>query len=221
MLFGGSSIAKELKRRKIKLLLHSTHLYTNLPAILKDGCLYSAGSLRQTSPVQAKRFLHDPVRYEKYAVGLDYINCSLSEPNFELLYKRSGSGWEGAWLHLELNTNLLLRDSTLFCAVSAAKDKGAHVQRGIDGFKQMFAEEVDGYIRAAISDDLPTSPQAEVMIAGDLPLSNVLTLHVCNAPVADEVSRLCEQYSSKLPVRISPHLFVWPSRLIDKKGDSF
>ncbi|MBU0691992.1 DUF4433 domain-containing protein [bacterium] len=221
MLFGKSSVHRELRRRKISLLLHSTHLYTNLPAILKDGCLRSAGSLKKQNAIQAKRFLHDPVRYEKYAVGLDYINCSLSEPNFELLYKRSGSGWESAWLHLELNTDLLQRDSTRFCAVSAARDKGKHVKSGMEGFKLMFADEVDGYSRESISKELPTSPQAEVMLKGDLPLNEIRALHVFNSAIADEVSRLCELHGREIPIRISPHLFIWPSRLINKKGDSF
>lgn len=214
--FGKPSIKKELRRRKIRLLLHSTHLYTNLPAILKDGFLRSAGSLKKINPAQAKRFLHDPNRYEKYAVGLDYINCSISEPNFELLYKRSQSGWETEWLHFEIDLDLLVTDSTLFCAVSAARDRGKHVKKGISGFQAMFAEKVDGHSRDSIGKELPTHPQAEVLIQGDIPLHEIQAIHVCNPPIAEEISRLCEQNQVAIPVKISPQLFIWPSRLIKK-----
>ncbi len=215
-LFGKPSVSKELRRRKIKLLLHSTHLYTNFPAILKDGLLRSAGSLKKLNLAQAKRFLHDPNRYEKYAVGLNFINCSLSEPNFELLYKRSKSGWETEWLHFELNPDLLMRDSTKFCAVSAARDRGKQVAAGVTGFQAMFADNVDEHSRDKIEKALPTSPQAECLIQGDIPLNEIQAIHVSNPPIAEEVSRLCEQHNRKIPVRISPQLFIWPSRLIKK-----
>ena len=215
-LFGKPSIKKEIRRRKIKLLLHSTHIYTNLPSILKDGFLRSAGSLRKNYSTQAKRFLHDSNRYEKYTIGLDYINCSVSEPNFELLYKRSKSGWETEWLHFEINLDLLVTDSTLFCSVSAAQGRGKHVQKGVAGFQAMFASEVDGHPRDSIGKEFPTHPQAETLVQGDIPLQNIVAIHVCNPPIAEEVARLCEQHQAAIPIRISPRLFIWPSRLIKK-----
>jgi hypothetical protein len=216
-LFGKPSISRELRRRKITLLLHSTHLYKNLPKILEDGEIRSAGALRkQYGANQAARFLHDPNRYEKFTIGLDYINCSLTEPNFELLYKRSKSGWEAEWVHFALNLDLLLLESTLFCAFSAARRKGEHIQDGIEGFQSLFDETVDTTNRAGLGNNLPTHPQAEVLIKGPLPLSDVKAIHVYNQPIHDEVVRLCERHQRDIPVTISPHLFIWPARLIKK-----
>ena len=133
------SISGEARRRGAGLLLHSTHLYKNFPHILEDGALHTLRTLQERHGAEkAARFVHDPRRYEKFAVGLDYLNASLSFPNVELLYHRSKTEWKEDWIHLALDLELLDHADTLFSPVSAAADFGKHVTGGADGFRAMF-----------------------------------------------------------------------------------
>ena len=217
MLFTTRTIAAEAKQRGIRRLLHSTHLYKNFPIILSDGALHTARELKKLYGSSASRFLHDPRRYEQFAVGLDYINASLSFPNCELLYRRSRTDWKCEWIHLALRLDLLNRADTLFCPVSAAASFGKLVQSGRDGFRAMFAEEVAGHTRIGIPRDVPTHPQAEVLVHGSLDLSAIEAIIVPDAPLALEIERLCEQHHHAIAVEVLPQFFVWPKWLV-KKG---
>jgi hypothetical protein len=212
--FRRSKLATVIRRQGIELLIHSTHLYKNLPQILADNEVLTAGKLQELHGQAASRFLHDPNRYEKYRLGLDYINCSLTVPNSELLYHRSRSDWKVEWAHLALELSLLTREDTYFCPFNAAVEKGLHVKKGADGLLSLYADTVDGHKRTDISHSTPTHPQAEVLIKGPLPLSAVKAIIVSEAGTASEVERLCEEHGRSLKIQVMPQLFVWPKRLI-------
>ncbi len=211
--FGKANVAHELKRRKIELLLHSTHVSINLPQIFEDGFIDTARGLRARLGAKAERLLHDPRRLEKFSVGLDYINCSITSPNFELLYARSKSAWQSEWVHFVLDTKLLELPDTLFCPVSAAQDYGKHVQSGLTGLQTMFDEQVETWKRTDLHKSEPTHPQAEALIKGRLSLDSVTEILTANGQVASEVERLAAFYHRKVRVKIEPKLFLWPKRL--------
>ncbi len=216
-LFDARTVTGEIRLRELRLLLHSTHLYTNLPLILRDRMLYTAGKLREAfGAAEAARLLHDPNRYEHFAVGLDYLNASLTLPNAPLLYRRSGSDWKNDWVHLVLDPDLLKDNHTLFCPVSAAAGRGKYLHGGLLGLRSMFASEVQGQTRQKLPDNVPTHPQAEVLLHGSLPLERITAIFVPVTGVAREVERLAEQQGLKMRVEVMPHLFVWPERLIRK-----
>lgn len=207
----GSRSASACARRRGAALLHSTHLYKNLVHILNDNALHSAGGLRARHGSEpAARFLHDPRRYERYMVGLDYLNASLSVPNVELLYQRSKSEWKSEWIHLELDLELLDDPHTLFCPVSAATDFGKYVVSGPDGFAALFVANVNDRTRAGLPKAVPTHPQAEVLLRGPLALGRIRAVHCPTLDVATEARRLCERCERSLSVQVSPHLYVWP-----------
>ena len=216
-LFDARTVTGEIRLREIRLVLHSTHLFTNLPQILRDRVLYTAGRLRDLyGPAGAARLLHDPNRYEHFAVGLDYLNASLSQPNAPLLYRRSQSDWKNDWVHLALDPDLLKNNHTLFCPVSAAAGRGRYLHGGLIGLRSMFAPEVQGHTRVKLPENVATHPQAEVLIRGSLPIERITAILVPEAGVAREVERLVEQQGLTIPVEVTPHLFVWPARLIKR-----
>jgi hypothetical protein len=209
------TVAKVMRRRCLMLLLHSTHLYRNLTQILEDGSLQTVRTLKEKHGVNAAaRFLHDPFRYETFVTGLDYLNASLSVPNAELLYHRSRSDWKSEWVHLALDLSLMTREDTLFSPLNAAYELGHHVQKGADGLKAMFAETVRDNKRGDLPENIPTHPQAEVLVRGPLALSAVRSIIVADAATGSEVERLCEQHTRKIKVQVLPYLFVWPKRLM-------
>ena len=215
MIRSSCSILKRAKQGGITLLLHSTHLYKNLPHILADGRIHTARELiEKHGHEHAARFLHDPHRYEQFAVGLDYINCSLTVPNAELLYHRSKSDWKADWVHLTLDLSRLNHAETLFSPVSAAAEYGKYLQNGRDGFQAMFADVVHDFTRENLPQGEPTHPQAEVLIKGPVLLKDVHAVLVPSRDVGQEVSRLCERHHISLSVEITPHLFAWPARLV-------
>jgi hypothetical protein len=214
-LFAAKTIETEVKRRKISLLLHSTHLYRNLPQLLQDKSLDTARSLIQRyGRERALQFLHDPKRYEKFAVGLDYINCSLSVPNYELLYHRSKASWQQEWIHLALDCSLLCKEETKFSPLSAAQEQGKHIRSGLAGFQAMFADQVEDCTRAGLDKHLPTHPQAEALVKGPLSLNAIEKILVSDMGVAKEIERLLDMHSLTIKVQVTPQLFVWPERLM-------
>lgn len=214
--FRKPTLVRELRKREIELLLHSTHVTINLPQIFQDGFIDTARGLRTRLGEKAERLLHDPHRLEKFTVGLDYINCSLTVPNYELLYARSKSAWVSEWAHFVIDLDQLEHEETLFCPVCAAHEKGCHVQEGLCGFTAMFAERIDNWDRTGLLKNEPTHPQAEVLIKGALPLSSITEILVGDGQTAMEVERLGAFYKRRTRVRIEPRLFVWPERLKKK-----
>jgi hypothetical protein len=215
--FFRNTVQAEVKHREISLLLHSTHLYKNLPQILESQTLSTARALsEQYGWDKARQYLHDPVRYEKFAVGLDYLNGSLTVPNYELLYHRSKGEWSSEWVHLVLDLSLLYKEGTKFCAVSAAQEQGKHIRDGWAGFCELFADPVENYSRTGLPKAVPTHPQAEVLLAGSLPLSSVTAICVSDLSTAAEIQRMAERHHIYIKVEVTPHLFVWPERLLKK-----
>jgi len=216
--FRARTVRGEAGRRGAKRLLHSTHLCKNLPQILEDGALLTVRALRERYGAEkAARFLHDPHRYEQFAVGLDFLNASLTVPNAPLLYGRSKGEWKAEWVHLALDLDLLDRDDTLFSPVSAAAEFGKHVMRGREGFRAMFADNVENFSRDGLPKNVPTHPQAEALVRGTLPISAVQSIFVPSGDVEREVARLCERGGrSSIRIEIAPQLFVWPKRLMGK-----
>lgn len=215
--FRAQSIAEDVRRRNITRLLHSTHLYANLPRIFETGALQTAGDLtRILGRERAARFVHDHNRYEKFSVGLNYLNCAISNPNYELLYHRSKSAWSAEWVHFSLDKALLTADTTKYCAVSAATDRGAHLGNGLEAFRALFAKTVGEWTRAGIESWEPTHPQAEVLVEGSLAWERVQEIIVPNPAVATEVERLAAHYERTISILVLPHYFVWPARLAQR-----
>ncbi len=208
------TIRREIRTRGITLLLHSTHLHKNLPLILADGRIHTAQDLiARYGSERAARLLHDPHRYEQFAVGLNYVNASLTVPNVQLLYHRSHAEWQAEWIHFAIDLSLLDLPATRFSAVSAAARRGEFITAGVDGLQSLFAESVDGFSRDGLSRAEPTHPQAEVLIQGSIDLAKVTAIYVPHRATQLEVARLCDLHARSIPIAIAPHLFVWPSRL--------
>jgi hypothetical protein len=213
-MFFKPSIPKEIKKRGLALLLHSTHLHKNLPLILTDGRIHTAQELiARYGQERAARLLHDPHRYEQFTVGLNYVNASLTVPNVQLLYHRSQSEWQAEWVHFALDLSLLDLPTTRFSPVSAAAGCGQFIATGLDGFQAMFADSVETYSRHHLPLSEPTHPQAEVLIQGSVDLGLVNAIYVPHRNTLLEVARLCERHLRSIPIHIAPHLFVWPARL--------
>lgn len=215
--FSPRTIRAEVRRRKISLLLHSTHLYRNLPQILTDGFVFTVRDLIRTyGEEKAARFLHDPARYEQFTVGRDYLNGALSVPNYELLYRRSKANWKAEWVHLSLDISCLWEESTRFCAVSAAAERGKHIRSGVEGLSTLFAGQIENSKRSGLPKHIPTHPQAEVLIRGSLPLNKVIRIYTADEAARQEVERLAALHARTIPIEAAPALFVWPERLMPK-----
>lgn len=214
-LFRRDPILTEVRRRGIALLLHSTHIYRNLAQILSDGALLTARGLREKYGVDgAARYQHDAFRYEKFVTGLDYLNCSVSIPNAELLYHRSRADWKVEWAHFSLDLSLLAHSETLYSPLNAAAERGTHVQTGVEGLRGLFHPKIEEYDRGGLPHNAPTHPQAEVLVRGAQDFSRIRAVYVADAATAEEVQRLCDRHGRRLKVQAAPQLFVWPRRLI-------
>lgn len=171
-------IKTEAEALGISRVCHFTPL-RNLVHIATGGGLLSTAALKSQ---ERKAFnQQDLQRLDQHP---DHISCSIEFPN-AWYYRRKSSerGGEAAlfrtWVVLLLPPELLWADGTLFCHRNAAAGGGAHICSGIDCFRGLYADAVEGSggrtyrRRAARIPACPTDDQAEVLVHRQIPLDAV------------------------------------------------
>ncbi|WP_371635620.1 DUF4433 domain-containing protein [Streptomyces zaomyceticus] len=208
-----NEILLEAQRRGITRLCHFTKS-ANLAHILATGEIRDALSLR----VSVEGFRPtDTVRLDGHP---DHINCSLEYPNTWYLDKASQDDPHFKdWVVLDLDVNLLGREGAKFCSFNAARNRGAGIRSGLPAFTGMFSPSVVGNVaraRGALHPTWwPTDDQAEVLLPGVVPLSQVRGIIVKSTEQAElEFYRLTQHLDMGAVV---PPLIVAPM-LFDKFG---
>ncbi|MFC8170934.1 DarT ssDNA thymidine ADP-ribosyltransferase family protein [Streptomyces sp. NPDC057325] len=204
-----NEILLEAQRRGITRLCHFTKS-ANLAHILATGEIRDAASLRMS--VEGFRPT-DEVRLDGHP---DHINCSLEYPNTWYLHKASQDDPHFRdWVVLDLDINLLGREGAKFCPFNAARNSGAGIRSGITAFTGMFSPSVVGNaarVRGALHPTWwPTDDQAEVLLPGVIPLSQVRGIIVKSNDQAElEFYRLTQHLDMGAvlpPIVIAPMLF--------------
>ena len=183
----------------------------SLQGIVRDGRILSIQELPREIRGSVR---NDPKRLDDQ---LDYICCSVEYPNIRLLDRFREKQPGHHWVLLSLKPDILAVRTTKFSPVNAASQRGGMVGDGIDGFESMFSSPVREWVhggwrtvlrRKQHLRNLPTHPQAEVLVKGQIPISNVIEVVVDSDKAFDRVHHLVDYWPvDKPPITVQPLLF--------------
>lgn len=165
-----SDVAQMIRHRGISRITHFTNS-RNLPKILSSGAILSADDLIERRIDHA---VTDPQRFDGHR---GHICCNIEYPN--MYYFRQASVRPNHvnfsdWIVLLLAPEVAAADGVLFSPGNAARGSGRFLASGLEAFAAQYAESVNGFVRGPRHfPSSPTDIQAEVLIPGPIPLSEV------------------------------------------------
>ncbi|MBF8962992.1 DUF4433 domain-containing protein [Pontibacter sp. FD36] len=184
-----SSFEEQISIRKIEYLVHFTPTI-NLLSIIENGYLYSRTYLEhldieQTDILDFVEFT-DEVRYD----DKNYINLSLSFPNYFLLNRfreKTANEPHINWCILKIDPKYIYQRDTLFAVTNAASRCAKH-QYGISGdlekFQTLFRDSLSISAfsgnrivsRGSLKAKYPTDVQAEILVKDKINYEDVLAV---------------------------------------------
>ena len=181
------------KSRQIHRLCHFTHV-SNLNNILKNGILSS-----RNIPYSQ---WNDKDRVDGYT---EYVCTSVELPNTYCLnnmVQKTGTNIED-WIIFKINP-YIIDDTSLFCPVNAAKERGKYVSDGVEAYESIFLN--DGWTRNPnwIS-SVPSNLQAEVLIKEYIPVNQIEAIIFHENFFDDDIFKLVNQ--ANIELRQSTDLF--------------
>jgi hypothetical protein len=158
----------------------------NLFHIVQDGQIRSSKELAELAPEY-----FDPTDIERFDRHPDMTCVSFTYPNGYYLAKARQKPKFARfpdWVCLMLSPNVLTRPGVLFCPCNAAKAGGAYADPGAVALRSCFANpSVMGYTRGPRHyPQAATDQQAEALIPGPMPLSDLVSIVVPSVEAAGE-----------------------------------
>ena len=147
--------------RQIHRLCHFTHV-SNLNNILEKGILSS-------SSIPHDQW-NDSDRVDGY---IDYVCTSVELPNSYCLrnmVQKTETNIED-WIIFKINP-YIIDETSLFCPVNAAKERGKYVSDGVEAYESIFLNEGRTRNPNWLS-SIPSNIQAEVLIKERIPVSEI------------------------------------------------
>lgn len=205
-----TEVRKRIRSRGISRLVHFTRV-SSLQRIVRDGRILSIQELPREIRGSVR---NDPKRLDDL---LDYICCSMEYPNIRLLDRFREKHPGQHWVLLSLRPDILAVRTTKFSPVNAASQRGERVCDGIDGFESLFAPRVQEWRygrshtvvrRREHLANLPTHSQAEVLVNGQIPISDIIEVVVDSDEAFDRVHHMMDGWPVNKPrITVQPLLF--------------
>ncbi|MEU7375123.1 DarT ssDNA thymidine ADP-ribosyltransferase family protein [Streptomyces albidoflavus] len=204
-----SDIVERARARGITRLCHLTKS-ANLSHIL------SSREIRPVSALRTAAGAFRPADAQRLDGALEFTFLSLEYPN--TWYQAQAAERDHHfrdWVVLTLDVELLATPGTRFCPYNSARDRGAGVSSGADGFDALFAPALSGgKVPLRRTHDhpawWPTDDQAEVQIPGTIPLSTVRSVMVSSESQAELEHYRHSQFGATAllpPLVVAPVLF--------------
>lgn len=157
-------LRQAVEKRKIKNVWHFTRL-SNLESILLEGLLPRSKLNERDKPPD----FNDPYRHDKQ---INAICCSISFPNYKMLYSLRSNNPNIEWVILSIQPSVLWEKDCAFCIENAASSLVTCIplsqRKDTEAFNKLFENAEGKPNRDSINlpDSYPTNPQAEVLIFG-------------------------------------------------------
>ncbi|WP_351014824.1 DarT ssDNA thymidine ADP-ribosyltransferase family protein [Shewanella sp. AC91-MNA-CIBAN-0169] len=182
------SVQQKTLDRGIEHLYHFTSI-ENLMSIMERGFVYSRQKVDELKLANDGYFTGDYVEHmddDRFDGLRNYVNLSLSRPNWYLLnkYQQRQELSHLSWCILCLDTQPMFEDSTLFSVCNAASTtaKRYGICGGDIGFERMFMPDVvtpsKTYSRRNLSQLYTTDIQAEVLVKDAIVAQCIKTVFV-------------------------------------------
>ena len=171
------AIKRFVEERSIKELVHFTRI-ENLPSILKFGLL--SRSTLEEQDLEAR--FNDESRLDG---SKDSVSLSIAFPNFKLFFRWSHADRHN-WAVISITPKVLWEKKCLFCKANAASNDVRWIKgderRKIEALYGLY-EDYDGRDRQikrhvlSLTNDMPTNPQAEVLVLEKIDPEYMLKIH--------------------------------------------
>jgi hypothetical protein len=206
------AIRDEADARGITRLCHFTPSRNLVHILTGDAGVLPTRALR--SEVRAEFSQNDLQRLDGYE---GHVCCTVEYPNaWYLVRAQARDTLFPDWVVLLVARRHLYREGTLFCPRNAAAGYGSSVQQGSEGFRALYKQSVvgqGGVLRNRTPHHLacsPTDDQAEVLVPGAVPLTDVRGIVVADESQAKREAlriRTLSVPSDRYPILIAPVLF--------------
>lgn len=199
-----SLFQKEINDRKITRLCHITRSQKALHILSSEEGIKAVDFL-DDSIYDA----NDPLRLDGKT---DFINCSIEYPNHWYWNKvKDKDPLFKNWVILLINPEIILLDTTYFCAFNAAVGRGAYIKKGYSAFKELYNDTVRGRSRTPnMLSCCPTDDQAEVLVYRNISRKDIIGVIVKDEDQAESESIKWYYNLKTVPqfeITIAPDLF--------------
>ncbi|MCC4791198.1 DarT ssDNA thymidine ADP-ribosyltransferase family protein [Vibrio splendidus] len=188
-----------INKRKIESLYHFSKI-ENLEAIVNQGLVPRArlkdGDFEFTDVNRSDGFLN--------------ANCiSVSFPQYRMFFIKRVQNPQQNWVVLELSPELILdKDSAFFERNAASREVKSEIienRKLATAFEKMFddIDELPSRDKRKLPDNLPSDPQAEILVFDKIERSYIMAAHFANEAV---LSKYKDQLKG-IDSRVSPELF--------------
>ena len=196
---------EEVKKRSIQSLYHFTKL-ENIDSIMRNGII----PRNKLDEFKVKYEFNDSVRLD-FQEGAS--SFSIEHPNYKMFYPCRMQNKAQEWVVIGVQRNVLWDKDCAFCHENAASANVTAIpiaqRKDREAFERMF-EPVNGKPSRAelkLSSNLPTNPQAEVLVFGTVESSYILAL------ICDSI-KLRDELKAKYPqVNVVRHLPAFSPRM--------
>ncbi|MGI1946354.1 DarT ssDNA thymidine ADP-ribosyltransferase family protein [Shewanella glacialipiscicola] len=190
------SVQQKALDRGIEHLYHFTSI-ENLMSIMERGFIYSRQKVDELKLANDGYFTGDYVDHmdnDRFDGLRNYVNLSLSRPNWYLLnkYQQRQELSHLSWCILCLNIQPMFEESTLFSVCNAASTTAKRYGICGDdiGFERMFMSDVvipsKTYSRRNLHNSYTTDIQAEVLIKDAININHIKTAFVPSQSKLDQ-----------------------------------
>lgn len=182
-------VCQEAERRGITRLCHFTPFRNLVHIATGDG-------LRSTAVLsESERQVFNQQDLQRLDQHPSHISCSIEFPNAWYLRQRRRTA-RGAdhlfpdWVCVCVEPHHLWREDTLFCPRNASAMGGRLVAGGVEAFRSLYAQQVDGARGQTFTRTVerqpacPTDDQAEVLVHRRIPLDDLQQIVVADEPQA-------------------------------------
>lgn len=194
-----NSIKDFVKQRGIKHLKHFTKL-SNLGSILQSG-LVTRDVLVHEGKDDA---LNDRHRHD----NTNAVCVSIGFPNYKMFWGLRQDHPDTDWVIVVISKSALWELQCAFCVANAASTQISTTpleqRMTLDALRSMYDDFDDKTrIQLGLTDDLPTNPQAEVLMLEGVPIQYIQGVYVQNDAIKAKVQKL----HPKLKVIVNENLF--------------
>jgi len=210
-----TGIYKEAQRRGIRRLCHFTPSRQLFP-ILRSGAILATKYLEDDS-----RAVYHPSDLQRLDGFKDHVCCSIEYPN-TWYFRRAQAGEVNfpEWVVLLLRPAYLWMEGVKFCPRNASASSGRLIAGGEVAFQRLYANQITGAYGRVYHRTVnhlpycPTDDQAEVLIPGVIPRTDILAI-----AVASEDQARMEYHRLRLllpqagipfdipPLVVAPHMY--------------
>ncbi|RJS63081.1 DarT ssDNA thymidine ADP-ribosyltransferase family protein [Priestia filamentosa] len=189
-----------VNEREVPYLLHFTQAI-NLSSILQHGIL----PINSLISKQMNYNWNDFYRLD----GFPNASCfSIGIPNYKMFYKYRNENPQLDWVVLGIKKDVLWEKDCAFCIENAASNAvtqtSLELRKGVQAFKKLYDEFPNKPSRETLElhPAIPTHPQAEVLVFGDIEPSYIFG-------VGFENDAVLNKYQQFIPNGVRPQVQKW------------